>query len=332
MKKETPFGVINVDANGVAIDDAALRAAMAASNAANPQRSTGGYLGPQMPTTDQIVNAAQNAGATSYTPGYTPDYGALIQGDPIYRQQQGDLSAQGIASAQDLKGGTARALINFGEVPDLMASIKGLGLDPNSPMFKMLFANVDEATRQGARDMTSAGLSTTARLDREHQTSLGTLMDQLAARGVVRSGATTSGSNLEGQRYGAAQFDARKNLLDYLSGLQTAYTQSENARQASLTQGLTDATGRQIAQHPATGPTGTAPTGTSTGAPPGSFAPLPPVPTAPSGDPAPSNVPAFYPAIANAGYPTAPKPPASTTGASAQAVQNSLVKRLNLPQ
>lgn len=274
-KRQTPYGIIDVDARGNVVDSPATRAAMAASQAANPQA---GGNGPQAPTPEQAVSAGQEAGTTTYNPGNTPDYQSLIESDPIYQQQKADLSAQGISDAAQRKAATNRALINFGEVPDLQSAVGGLGLDPNSPMFKMLFSDVDPMTQRGAQDMTHAGYSTMAQLNRAHETNMNDLLSQLAARGSLHSGATGVGTGLEGDRFGKASFDARSNLLDYLAGLQSAFTASERTRQGALAQGATDATGRQIALHPATGPTGEKPTGTATGAPPT---------VQPSGDPAP---------------------------------------------
>jgi hypothetical protein len=307
-RKQTPYGVIDVDENGTIIDTPDTRAALERARAANPEASRGGYEGSEvMPSVDEVVQSAQDAGNTDYTPGYDPDYEALIQGDSIFQQTRGDLAAQGIADAAQRKANVNRALINFGEVPDLAESIRGLGLDPNSPMFKMLFADVDQTTRRGAQDMTDAGFSTTAQLGKVHSANMEDLLSKLAARGSVRSGATGVGTGLEGERYGAAQFDARRNLLDYLTGLQSAFSDAERGRQGQLTTALTDATGRQIAQHPATSATGTKPTGTS-----GTLG-LPPPPPVPSGDPPPS--------------PTASVPQATT-----QATANSIFKRLNLPE
>lgn len=210
-----------------------------ASLAANPYASTGGYMGPPM-----------NIGGTPGTPEYNPDYGQLILSDPLYTQQRGDLSAQSVSDAARRKSQTAQALARFGEVPDFASAVRGFGLDPNSAMYKTLFGDVDQATRNTANDLTSAGLSTTAQLGREHDANVGNLLDMLAARGTVRSGATGVGLGLEDQRYGGAQFGARSSLLDYLAGVQAAFAESEQGRQAQLAQGAQDATARQIQLHP----------------------------------------------------------------------------------
>lgn len=186
------------------------------------------------------------------TPGYTPDYGTLIKGDPLYQQNLVDLSAQGISSAADRKTATDRALIGFGDVGDLTGSINSLGLDPNSPMFKMLFGDVDPTTVAAAKGNT---YSTTAGLDLAHQQSLDSIMNSLAARGAVRSGAAGVAVGNENTNYGNAQFSARQNLLDYLTGVQSAFNTSESARQAAATSAANDATTRQIAEHPYVAPT-----------------------------------------------------------------------------
>lgn len=208
---------------------------------------------------------------TPGTPGFKPDYANLIAGDSLFNQSEADRNAASIGDAGTRKLQTNQALINFGEVPDLKSSVNGLGLDPNSPMYKMLFGDVDPNTTQGAQDMTSSGLSTMAGLSRDHTKAIGDLLDQMAAHGTVQSGATGVGLGQEDQRYGGAQFKARNDLLTYLSGVQSAFNQSQQTRAAQRTTDLTDATNRQITLNPYVAPT----VGT------GDYAPAPAAPTPP---------------------------------------------------
>lgn len=339
-KLQTPYGEIDVDANGVIIDTPATRAAMAASNAANPQAA--GANGTPF--------AYQGSPGTPGDPGYTPDYGNLIATDPLYLQNQANLKSQSVNDAASRKASTDQALINFGEIPDFNNAITGLGLDPNSPMYKMLFGDVDPATQTSAQGLTNAGLSTVAQLAQGHKKNLNDLMDNLAARGIVRSGATGAGTGLENQSYLGNQFNARNTLLQYLAGVQSAFTQSENARQSQLAQSATDAMTRQMQLHPYVAPTaGTEGTGIfapgyvppplapapagpadlAAAAAAGHNVPLPPATVAATAPPQP-----IYSNSPSIGYTAPPQAtiPAGTSRADAQSIQNSLVRRLNLPE
>lgn len=200
------------------------------------------------------TTAAQKQG-TPGTPGYTPDYRSLILGDPLWLQSEADRRAGSLGDAATRKSQTDQALINFGEVPDLASSVNGLGLDPNSAMYKMLFGDVDQNTRQGAQDLTSAGLSTVAGLSRDHTKSIADLLDTMAARGTVRSGATGVGLGQADQSYGQSQFKARNDLLTYLSGVQSAFNQAEQTRTKDRQTSLSDAVNRQIQFNPYVAPT-----------------------------------------------------------------------------
>lgn len=185
------------------------------------------------------------------------NYTQNILNDPLYQQEMAQLSSQGIQSAAERKAATDRALVNFGEIPDFTNAVKGLGLDPGSPMFQWLNSDVDEATRRGATGLTKSGLSTVARLRTGHNTALDGLMSTLAARGIVRSGSTGVGVGLENHNYLDGQFQARNQLLDYLSGVQSAFAQSEAMRAQQQAQYAQDATTRQSQQNPGTDTSGT---------------------------------------------------------------------------
>lgn len=177
--------------------------------------------------------------------GQNPYYFNILN-DPIYKQLQANLAAQGVQSAQQRQSNTRQALVQFGEVPDLTSTVNGLGLDPNSPMYQTLFGDVDAGTKQQAQNLTDAGLSTVAGLSRQHAKDIQDLLDSQAARGVVRSGGTGVGLGQADQAYSGNQYNARQSLLQYLSGVQAAYAQSQLASQQQLQQGASDAVTRQL--------------------------------------------------------------------------------------
>lgn len=216
---------------------------LSSSGAEVPRDVTSPGVGPNPFT----APAGQNNG-TPGTPANIPDYGSLITSDPTYSQTAANLSAQGIGDAATRDAGIRQALVQFGSVPDLSS----LGLDSNSPLYQSLFGAVDQNTRNSAQDLTNAGLSTEAQLSTEHNTNLGNLLDQMAAHGTVRSGATGVGTTLENQAYAGKQFSATQSLLSYLTGLQQAFAQSQSGEQNQLSQAAQDAAGRVSTEYPAT--------------------------------------------------------------------------------
>lgn len=202
--------------------------------------------------------------------GYVPPYKSLIANDPLFGQLGSNLSAQGIADEGTRSADTRSGLIGFGEPIDIASSLQQLGLDPSSPLVAKLVADAN-ASRQSAGDLTSAGLSTSAQLAHGHQQEMDALTARNAARGI-RSGATGVGLRNEGLRYSGAQFDARNKVLQYLAGVQSAFADTERARQGQLATGAQDAATRQMALHPAI-PGGAAPP-PQAAAPPGTFTPV----------------------------------------------------------
>ena len=191
------------------------------------------------------------------TPAATPappvDYRSLILNDPMYQQQVAQYSADLVQAAAERKANIDQALVHFGEVPNLTNAISGLGLSPASGLFQSLQTDIDPATVRSAQGLTSAGLSTVARLQRGHNTTMDNLMSTLAARGIVRSGATGVGTNLENQNYIGAQYDARQTLLNYLSGVQAAYAAAQNQYEQNVANAATAAAGRGAGGTPPSG-------------------------------------------------------------------------------
>lgn len=191
----------------------------------------------------QLTAGPGAAPAGSVTiPGFTPDYGQLIANDPLLGQLRSDLGAQGIADLGARNAAIQRALVQFGEVPDLQDAARQLGFD---------LSGIDvETTRQlaGANQQ-----SVTARAKRQHEKNVQALQDFLAARGALRSGALGVGLQEEQDAYEGGLYDSRLQLLDYFSGVQQAYLDSERGRQAQLAQGRESAAGRAVEQHQPTG-------------------------------------------------------------------------------
>jgi hypothetical protein len=205
------------------------------------------------PTVGDTIGGPPPTGAatgTYNTNAPAPDYMQNILTDPLYQQLQQNLAAQGIAAGQNRKQQTDQALAQFGEIPDLTSSIQGLGLDPASPMYQMLFGDIDPTTQDAAKQLTAAGLSTTAGLDRGHQADIQNLLDSMAARGTVQSGGTGVGLGQADRAYSQNQYNARGSLINYLAGVQSAFNQQQQLAQQQLQQGAADAAARQAALNP----------------------------------------------------------------------------------
>ena len=190
---------------------------------------SGAYAPPNGPTT---------------IPGYKPNYNALIQGDPIYNQLGENLGAESISDRAGLTAARRRGYIQFGAdyTPD--ASLAGSDFG----------ADIDETTRQLARTNTAEGLSITGQIDRQHQDNITALKNALAARGLLRSGATGKALGREEQDYKVAQSEARLKVADYFAGVQAAFNAAERARSGQRTAGLESAYGR-VSTNPANAPT-----------------------------------------------------------------------------
>jgi hypothetical protein len=169
-------------------------------------------------------------------PSNVPDYAGLIRNDPLYQQLRGDLGAQGIQDAAARAAQTQRALVLFGQVPQF----DGLaGLNPD-----WLNQDVSDQTRQLAQQNTDAGLSLAARQSKAFNDQIRQIRNSLAARGALRSG--EAGHQFQEAQHGfdQAKFDATQELIDFISGLQAGFAQSERARQGQLAQGAQDASQR----------------------------------------------------------------------------------------
>lgn len=186
-------------------------------------------------------------------------YSDMLNSDALYQQLLGNLSAAGIQANQTQQGQTQQAIEQFGEVPDLTSSISGLGLDPQSSLYSMIFGDITPDVQNAADALTKSGLSTTAGLDRTHATDIQSLLDSMAARGTVQSGGTGVGLGQADQSYNQNQFGARTSLINYLTGVQQAFNTSKQSILQQQQQGVADALQRQLGLNPGIQVTGTTP-------------------------------------------------------------------------
>lgn len=209
------------------------------------------HFGPGPAATD-----ASSAGGYGHTPapgpgGFTPDYSGNILNDPLYAALQRQVTAQNQSAQAGLTTGFGQGLAQYGQIPDLGMAAQQLGLDANSPIYKLLMgAATDPNTVASAHALTAGGLSTSAGLDQQHQTALGGLLSNLAARGAVQSGDTGTGLRLEDQANSQRQYAAQQALLQHLGSLIGTYNTSQQQGIGQLQSGAAQAAARQIALNP----------------------------------------------------------------------------------
>ena len=173
-------------------------------------RSSGGDAGDFKPA---------NAGL----PPLPPSIADILANDPIYQAAMGNLTAYGISDKASRDAAAKRAFVDFG--------------DPHGSTDAMF----DPTTRALARKNTEAGLSVLARLKQAADDARRGLVNNLAARGMTRSGETGWGLGRQQLASDQNQYDARSRLLDYFSGLQAAFLQTERERQAAKDKAAADA-------------------------------------------------------------------------------------------
>lgn len=177
------------------------------------------------------------------SPGYIPDYASLIANDPAYLQLQKDLGAQGVSDVASRNAAINRALIGFGQVPDMNAAGQSLGIQGLSDI-------VDPTTAALAQQNE---FSTAKDLATAHTNAIRQIQQGLAARGGLRSGELGYQLGQEQHAYGQANNDATQKLLDYIGGVQSAFTTAQQQRQMQLDQGAYSAAQLEAQLHPASG-------------------------------------------------------------------------------
>lgn len=227
---------------------------------------------PQVPNVDWGVPTIPQApsGPTSApvaAPTISPeDYTKAIKQDPLFQLAQKQVKAQHQAAIEGLRGAQQRLLIQFGEVPELPS---GLGFD--------LTHSLDDATKSLIAQNTQAKLSTVARLQQSYDQGYRTAINNLASRGLLRSGETGFQLGRLQTGFQQAQYGARQQLLDTLNQAWGGYAQGESARQDALLNAMNMALSRILAYPLPAAPRYNGPSGPS-----GPEGPQPEPPRAPS--------------------------------------------------
>lgn len=176
-------------------------------------------------------------------PGFTPDYASLIANDPTYMQLQKDLAAQGVSDVATRNADINRALVGFGQVPDLTKAAQTLGISGLSDV-------VDPTTAKLASENQ---FSTAANLAQAHTKAIRAIRQNLAARHALQSGELGYQLGQEHQAFGQANNDATQKLLDYIGGVQAAFTTAQQQRQMQMDAAAATAAQTEALLHPPTG-------------------------------------------------------------------------------
>lgn len=113
----------------------------------------------------------------------------------------------------DLKRAQEQAIINFGD--PALAQMAGFGIDPQAADF--------------AKQNYLSGNATLARLNKQHDLAKRSILNKLAASGLLRSGDLGYMLGQEDQNYGNTQYDARQQVLAQLAQYMRDYLDRKNA-------------------------------------------------------------------------------------------------------
>jgi hypothetical protein len=206
---------------------------------------------------------SQTASAPGTTPGSSgggggggaPNLAAILGGDPLYQQYLADLRAQGISDRAGLRDARQRSLVNFGEIPNFRSLVGGNAVGD-------IEADITPEVRSLAEQATTSGISTRARIDEARKDAARQLTGYLVGKGLLRSGETGFQQNRQQTEYTRANYDATQQLLDFLGGAQSSYTQAEQARKMAEQQAAMSALQGWLSMNPNSG--GGGPSGSST--------------------------------------------------------------------
>ena len=172
------------------------------------------------------------------------DWKSILANDPFQRQLEADLSAESASDSANRKVAIDKALAQFGMVPDFLSQAGSLGLNPDT--LKFLQSDVDQSTRDLANKNTQEGLSIYARLQKQNQDNIRNIKRALAARGMAASGESGHQLGEEALRFKQDMTDNEQKLLDYITGVVSAFTQAERGRTRDKANGLMSATERAL--------------------------------------------------------------------------------------
>lgn len=162
--------------------------------------------------------AAPPARPVTRTVTTPPNYLALLQNDPTLQATLAQINAQGLINQGSLTGGQQQILGRLGETinpASLPEGIRSRLGNLGAALTPELAGIVQQANQ--------SGVSQLSRLAHDYQQQQSATKGNLAARGLIHSGALGQHENENLRGYTLGQYDARQNALDSLAGLQQTY-------------------------------------------------------------------------------------------------------------
>jgi hypothetical protein len=217
----------------------------------NPNAGAGAFPASVVPSVVASASVAGRAehpppGAPPADPGSTtttvtndpqghwtsPDYQALIRGDPALIGIYGSLDASAASDERARSDAIKRAIVQFGAAPASWQSHYG---------------DLDAAALAAAQ---ANPFSITKELAHQRDTSNADLGAALAGRGMLQSGALTGGEQVIQRGYDKASADATQQLLDALGGYEGQYASGMQQLGLQRAQALADAASRVRSMYP----------------------------------------------------------------------------------
>ena len=162
--------------------------------------------------------------------------GSFLSGDAEYNQMLQDMRAAGVSDRSSRDAGIKRSFINFGLGNlDLAKAAQTTGIGD-------LASILDPQTLELARNNP---FSVQKRIERGMQDRLRENRVALRQRGGARSGEAGFLAQRAQTDFDTDIFDSSQKLLDYISGVQAAFTQAERQRQQEAFQMALAAAGRR---------------------------------------------------------------------------------------
>ena len=177
-------------------------------------------------------------------PSAAPNRGNIVAQDPAYGQAQADYQAALAAASGNRDASTNQSLINFGAVPDFGSVGKSLGL--SDAQISAITGSIDPNDQALASQYTTSGNSVLGQLNHAHDVALSQLRAQLAARGMLESGATGVAAGAEGHNYQTGLSNAYSNLLNQLLGFQNNYLSADESARTALENSASSAYDRAV--------------------------------------------------------------------------------------
>lgn len=192
--------------------------------------------------TPKVVSppAAPSVSAAQATAPPDVDYKAMLEADPFLAEQIRVINAQRAADEAWMTEQRRRALIQFGEVPDLSTTSGTLLGNYN--------ADINDTTRQLAGESTRLGFSTTAGINKAFSDAQSQYLSSLAARGMIRSGALGQHLNEATLGRDRSRYGAMQELTDYMISLYQNYLGQVSQGDAAAAAATKEALDRLIAQ------------------------------------------------------------------------------------